>query len=140
MMRSDIAHAIKEKLITLGIFSTVCGLGSDKPSYPLARVWIPGCPKENLDNKPEARIDLRVALQLETWLQKDQNGNSIDGPLYDLVDQAFAALHNYKLTGKGSQPLEVHDFPGISTYNSDGPTIYLLQISARVMPRSFSLT
>ena len=140
MMRADIADVIKGQLVGLGIFGTVCGMGCDKPAYPLARVWIPGCPKENLDNTPQARIDLRVALQLETWLKKDDDGNSIDAPLYDLVDQVFAALHDYKMAGKGSQPLVVHDFPGLGEYNSEGPTVYLLQISARVIPRTFSLT
>lgn len=139
MMRSEIASFIKAALSDVGVFSSVVGIGSDKPVYPLARVWIPGT-KDNLDNAPQARIDLRVAVQIETWLEKDDDGNSIDGPLYDLVDTVFTALHGLQMTGRGSQPLIVHDSPGLGEYGSDRPAIYLLQVSARVMPETFSLT
>ena len=139
MMRSDIASVIKTALSGIGVFSAVVGVGSDKPQYPLARVWIPGT-KENLDNAPQARIDLRAAVQIETWLDKDDDGNTIDGPLYDLVDQVFAALHGLQLPGRGSQPLVVYDSPGLGEYGSDRPVIYLLQVSARVLPDAFSLT
>ena len=139
MMRADIANAVKDILSGTGAFATVSGIGCDKPSYPLARVWIPGCPKENLDNAPQARIDLRVAVQVETFLT-ESNGLTDDAPLYDLVDTAFAALHNQQLPGRGSQPLIVYDSPGLGEYRSDGPAVYLLQVSVRVLPDAFSLT
>lgn len=139
MMRADIVTVIKNSLSGLGVFATVCGIGSDKPVYPLARVWIPGT-KDNLDNAPQARIDLRAVVQIETWLEKDADGNSIDGPLYDLVDSVFSALHGLQMPGRGSQPLIVYDSPGLGEYGNDRPATYLLQVSARVIPEAFSLT
>lgn len=139
-MRSDIVTAIQEKLTAAGDFSMVCGLHSDKPAYPLARVWYQGA-RENLDNEPQARLNSNIGVQIETVLEKDENGNSVDGPLYDLVDTAFNALHNYKLPGAGSQNLWVYDAPGLSGFKADdGPSIYLLTVTARVIPESFSLT
>lgn len=138
-MRADIVDVIKNSLGGLGVFATVCGIGSDKPTYPLARVWIPGT-KDNLDNAPQARIDLRAVVQIETWLEKDDDGNSIDGPLYDIVDSVFSALHGMQIPGRGSQPLIVYDSPGMGEYGADRPAIYLIQVSARVIPEAFSLT
>jgi hypothetical protein len=140
-MRSDLAQAIKDLLAATGQFGSVIGLGGDQPVYPLARVWIKGCPKaDNLENRPEAMLDLRVIVRIEARLAKDGDGNSIDGPLYDLADTAFNALHNIKLPGKGSLPLVVYDHPGLRAYNSDGPAAHTMQVSARVLPQSFSLT
>jgi hypothetical protein len=139
-MRADIADTIKSTLSGLGVFGAVCGLTADKPIYPLARVWIPGCPKDNLDNAPQARIDLRVAVQIETHLERDADGNSIDGSLYDLVDQVFAALHGLQLPGRGSQPMIVYDSPGLSGLGESGQAVYMLQVSVRVIPELFSLT
>lgn len=140
MMRADITSAIKSIIKNAGVFGMVCGLDSSKPVYPLARVWVPGCPKDNQDNSPQARIDLRIAVQIETLLERDSDGNTIDGPLYDLVDTVFSALHNKSLTGRGSQPLIVYDSPGLAGFQNDSPVVYLLQVSARVIPESFSLT
>lgn len=141
MMRSDIAQAIKDMLAATGKFGTVCGLGSDKPTYPLVRAWINGCPKDgNINNTPDALIDLRVAVQIETWLPKDDDGNSIDTTLYDLVDTAFAALHDKKLPGRGSLPLITYDHPGLGGYSSDGPAVYTMQVSVKVAPQHFSIT
>lgn len=140
MMRADIVGAIQELLRATGVFSRVCGIGSDKPAYPLARVWANGCPAKNLDDAPKPRLDLRIAVQIETNPVKDADGNTDERALYDLVDRAFLALHNVKLPGKGSQPLIVHDHPGLQLYEQAKPMVYLLQVSARVMPASFSLT
>ncbi|ADW16383.1 hypothetical protein Despr_0194 [Desulfobulbus propionicus DSM 2032] len=140
MMRAEISDAIKGRLSSLGVFGSVCGLVADKPVYPLAKVWAPGCPKENLDNSPQARIDLRVAVQIETHLERDADGNSIDSPLYNLVDQVFSTLHGLQLPGRGSQPMIVFDSPGLSGFGDSGQAVYLLQVSVRVMPELFSLT
>ncbi len=141
MMRADIVKSIQGLLRATGVFSTVCGIGSDKPTYPLVRVWANGCPANgNLNDSPKARIDLRVAVQIETTPAKDANGNTDESALYDLVDQSFMALHNVKLPGKGSQPLVVHDHPGLQGYEQAKPAMYLLQVSVRVIPSSFSLT
>lgn len=141
MMRADVVNVIQELLRATGVFSTVCGIGSDKPVYPVARVWANGCPLNgNLNDAPKPRIDLRVAVQIETNPVKDADGNTDESALYDLVDQAFMALHNIKLPGKGSQPLIVHDHPGLQLYEQTKPMVYLLQVSVRVMPASFSLT
>lgn len=141
MMRDDIAQAIKGMLAATGMFGAVCGLGSDKPAYPLARVWINGCPRDgNIDNTPDALLDLRVVVQIETWLPKDNDGNSIDTALYDLVDTAFAGLHNKKIPGKGTLPLIAYDHPGLGAYSSDGPAVYTIQVSVRVAPQHFSIT
>jgi hypothetical protein len=141
MMRAEIAQEIQKLLAATGQFKAVLGLGSDKPEYPLARVWVSGGLKDaNIENRPEAFIDLRVVLQIEIWLAKDDDGNSIDGPIYDLVDVSFNALHGKKLPGKGSQHLIVYDFPGLIEYKSDAPAVYTIQVSARVLPKQFSLT
>lgn len=141
MMRADIVKAIQGLLRATGVFSAVCGIGSDKPVYPLARVWANGCPANgNLNDAPTARIDLRVAVQIETCPEKDADGNTDESELYDLVDHAFKVLHNIKLPGKGSQPLIVHDHPGLQLYEQTKPMVYLLQVSVRVMPATFSLT
>lgn len=141
MMRADLVGTIQELLRATGAFSTVCGIGSDKPTYPLARVWVNGCPANgNLNDTPKARIDLRVAVQIETNPVKDADGNTDESTLYDLVDRTFLALHNVKLPGKGSQPLIVHDHPGLQGYEQSKPVVYLLQVSARVIPASFSMT
>jgi len=141
MMRADIVKAIQDLLRATGAFSTVCGIGSDNPTYPLARVWANGCPANgNLNDSPKARIDLRVAVQVETNPVKDADGNTDESALYNLVDQSFMALHNVKLPGKGSQPLSVHDHPGLQGYKQAKPVVYLLQVSVRVIPASFSLT
>ena len=138
-MRKEIVDYIKDRLTETGKYKEVCGLGSKTPEYPLARVWAPGCAEPNPDNRPEARIDLRIAVQIETILREDKNGNSVDGGLYDLVDAAFAALQNLKLPGKGSQPLIVYDSPGLGEYKTDGPAVYTLQVSIRVILPVFSL-
>lgn len=140
-MRNEVAEAIKGLLLATGQFGAVLGLGSDKPSYPLARVWVNGSPRDNnINGAPNTLIDLRVAVQIETHLGKDDDGNSIDATLYGLVDTAFDALHNAKLPGRGSLPLIVYDHPGLGAYSSDGPAVYTMQVSARVMPETFSLT
>jgi len=139
-MRADLVEVIQGILLGTGVFDTVCGLSSDKPKYALARVWYQGCPK-NMDNAPQARLDANLGVQIETVLEKDADGNSIDAPMYDLVDTAFNALHGYELPGKGSQPLIVYDSPGWSNFKSEGgAAIYLLTVSARVIPENFSLT
>lgn len=139
-MRSDLVAAIKAKLTATGVFTTVCGLSSEKPSYPLVRVWYQGA-KENMDNSPQARLNSNLGVQIETNLVKDVNGDSVDGPLYDLIDAAFSALHNCELPAIGIQKLIVLDSPGLSEYKADsGPAIYLLTVSARVIPEAFSLT
>jgi len=140
MMRADIVKAIQDLLRTTGAFSTVCGIGSDKPTYPLARVWANGCPQKNIENTPQAMIDLRVAVQIETNPVVDQDGNSDETLLYDLVDRAFKALHDAKLPGKGSLPLIVHDHPGLSAYEQSKPLVYLMQVSVRVVPEAFSIS
>lgn len=139
-MRKELVSYIKTVLTNTGKFSTVCGLGSDKPKYPLVRVWVPGTPPQNLDNDPQARIDLRIAVQIETMLEKDAEGNTIDGPLYDLVDETFSALHGALPQGAGIQPFIVYDSPGLGEYASDSPAVYLMQVSARVIPEAFALT
>ena len=140
MMRADIVKSIQGLLRATGVFSTVCGIGSDKPTYPLARVWANGCPPKNIENNPQAMIDLRVAVQIETHPVVDQDGNSDETALYDLVDRAFKALHNVRFSGKGSLPLIVYDNPGLSAYEQSKPLVYLMQVSVRVIPASFSLT
>ncbi len=139
MMRADIVKSIKGLLRGTGKFSTVCGIGSDKPTYPLARVWANGCPKDNIENSPQAMIDLRVAVQIETHPVVDQDGNSDETALYDLVDQSFKALHDAKLPGKGSLPLIAYDHPGLSAYEQSKPLVYLMQVSVRVVPEAFSI-
>ena len=141
-MRSEIVDAIKALLTETEEFETVCGMHSDKPSYPLVRVWYQGAPK-NLDDSPQARIVANLGIQIETILKKDLNGDSIDGPLYDLVDVAFNALHNVKIDANGIQPLIAYDSPGMDGFQEKtdgGPAIYLLTVTARVIPESFSLT
>jgi len=138
MMRADIVNSIKGLLEATGVFSSVCGIGSEKPGYPLVRVWANGCPQTNIENSPRAMIDLRVAVQIETHPVLDSNGNSDEAGLYDLVDSAFKALHNMKLPGKGSLPLIVFDHPGLSTYEQSKPLVYLIQVSVRVVPEAFS--
>lgn len=140
MMRADIVKSIQDLLRATGVFSTVCGIGSDKPTYPLARVWANGCPPKNIENNPQAMIDLRVAVQIETYPVVDQDGNSDETALYDLVDRAFGTLHEVKLPGKGSLPLIVYDSPGLSAYEQSKPLVYLLQVSVRVVPGEFSIT
>lgn len=140
MMRADIVKSIQGLLRGTGLFSTVCGIGSDKPTYPLARVWANGCPAKNIDNSPQAMIDLRVAVQIETHPAIDEDGNTDETALYDLVDRSFIALHNVRFSGKGSLPLIVYDNPGLSAYEQSKPLVYLMQVSVRVVPASFSLT
>lgn len=140
MMRADIVGAIQELLRATGVFSRVCGIGSDKPSYPLAKVWANGCPQKNIENRPQAMIDLRVAVQIETHPVLDQDGNSDETVLYDLVDSAFKALHNVELPVKGSLPLIVYDNPGLSAYEQSKPLVYLMQVSVRVVPEAFSIS
>lgn len=140
MMRADVVKAIQDLLRATGVFSTVCGIGSDKPAYPLARVWANGCPQTNIENSPQAMIDLRVAVQIETYPVLDLDGNSDETGLYDLVDSTFNALHDVKLPGKGSLPLIVYDHPGLSAYEQAKPLVYLLQISVRAVPEAFSIT
>lgn len=139
-MRADIVKSIQDLLRATGVFSTVCGIGSDKPTYPLARVWANGCPQTNIENSPQAMIDLRVAVQIETHPVVDQDGNTDETALYDLVDRAFEALHDAKLPGKGSLPLVAHDHPGLSAYEQSKPLVYLMQVSVRVVPGEFSIT
>lgn len=141
-MRSELVATIKALLTATEKFSTVCGMHSDKPAYPLARVWHHGSPK-NLDDTPQARIVTNLGVQIETILKKDAAGNSIDKPLYDLVDAAIAALHNVRPAGAGIQPLIVYDAPGMDAFQekTDGsPAIYLLTVTARVIPETFALT
>ncbi len=139
-MRSEIVTAVKDRLADTGVFSTLCGLSSDKPSYPLCRVWYHGG-KENINNEPLTEIPSRIAVQIETVLEKDEDGNSIDGPLYDLVDAAFNSLSEYKLPGKGHGQFIVLDAPGIQEFKADsGPAVYLLTVLVPVVPKYFTLT
>lgn len=139
-MRSDIVAAIQTRLTATGVFSAVCGLSSDKPAYPLARVWYHGA-KENINNEPLTEISSQIGVQIETVLEKDASGNSIDGPLYDLVDAAFNSLSEYKLPGKGHRQFIVMDSPGLQVFQMDsGPAVYLLTVFVRVIPDKFSLT
>lgn len=141
-MRADLVGAIRGILSGTRAFASVCGLSSDKPAYPLARVWCQGTPEKNLDNAPQARIEIHFGVQIETVLAKDGDGNSIDGPLYDLADTAFNAMHGYQLPGRGSQKLIVYDSPGLSSFKSEGPgpAVYLMTVTVRVIPENFSLT
>ncbi len=139
MMRADIVNIIKGLLDGTGVFATVCGIGSEKPKYPLVRVWANGCPQKNMENIPQAMIDLRVAVQIETYPAADANGNTDETTLYDLVDRSFKALHDAKLPGKGSLPLIVYDHPGLSAYEQSKPLVYLMQASVRVVPEAFSI-
>lgn len=146
-MRSEIVEAVKAVLLDTGVFAGVCGLSADKPVFPLVRVWSQGTRGDNnLDNDPQARVDLLLGVQIETWLEKDAAGNSVDKPLYDLVDAAFNALHNYKLPGRGSQKLIVHDSPGLDSFDTKkgqeatGDAVYRMTVSVRVIPENFSLT
>jgi len=140
MMRADIVNSIRGLLRATGVFSTVCGIGSDKPTYPLARVWANGCPQTNIEKRPQAMIDLRVAVQIETHPAVDQDGNTDETALYDLVDRAFGALHEVRFPGKGSLPLIVYDYPGLSAYEQSKPLVYLMQVSVRVVPGAFLIT
>lgn len=139
-MRADIVGAIQGLLTATGAFSTVCGIGSDKPTYPLARVWANGCPATNIENTPQAMIDLRVAVQIETHPVIDADGNTDETKLYDLIDTTFNALHNVLLPGRGAKHLVVYDHPGLSAYEQSKPMVYLMQVSVRVLPELFSLT
>lgn len=139
-MRPELVTAIQVKLVATGVFSMVCGLHSDKPSYPLARVWYQGV-KDNINNEPLTEITSAIGVQIETVLEKDVNGNSIDGPLYDHVDTAFNALSEHKLPGKGHRQFIVLDHPGLQDFKIDGgPAAYLLTVFARVIPDKFTLT
>jgi len=140
MMRSDIVGAIQGLLTSTGAFSTVCGIGSEKPVYPLARVWANGSQQPNLENTPQAMLDLRVAVQIETMPVVDAFGNTDESTLYNLVDATFAAIHNVLLPGRGAKHLIVLDNPGLSAYEQSKPMVYLLQVSVRVLPDVFSLT
>jgi len=140
-MRSEIAETIKSLLMATGKFAAVVGIGADKPAYPLARVWINGSPKDsNINDSPDALIDLRVAVQIETWLPKDEQGDSVETVLYEMVDAAYLALHNAKLPGKGiARPLICLDHPGMTAYAHDSPAVYTMQVSVWVAPRHFSI-
>lgn len=140
-MRKELVASIKAALVASGAFSKVTGLGAEKPTYPLVRVYIPGSKDENLDNSPQVRLDMRVAVQIETNLETDANGDTLDGPLYDLVDSVFSTLQNIVPPGIkcGVQPLAVLDSPGLGAFNQEGPTVYLLQVATRVIPATFSL-
>lgn len=140
MMRADIVNAIKGLLVDTGVFTSVCGISSEKPGYPLARIWANGCPQINIENRPQAMIDLRVAVQIETFPVLDPDGNSDETVLYNLVDSAFEALHNVALPGRGLLPLIVHDHPGLSVFEQSKPLVYLMQVSVRVVPQAFSTT
>lgn len=139
-MRSEIITAVQALLASTGVFSMVCGMHSDKPDYPLCRVWYQGV-KGNISDKAITEISASIGVQIETVLAKDDNGNSIDAPLYSLVDTAFDALSEYKLPGKGSQQFIVMDSPGLQEFQADsGPAAYLMTVIARVVPGYFTLT
>lgn len=139
-MRSEIVSAIQARLAASNAFAQVCGLHSDKPSYPLVRVWYHGT-KENINNEPLTEITSSIGIQIETVLEKDAVGNSVDAPLYDLVDAAFNSLSEFKLPGRGHRQFIVLDQPGLQEFQIDsGPAVYLLTILVRVVPGKFSLT
>jgi len=140
-MRKEIVSIVQAMLTASGAFAKVAGIRTDRPLYPLARVWIPGSTDKPIDTLPQALLDLRVAVQVETAIEMDADGNSLEGPLYDLVDAVFSALHAQFLPGvkSGAHPLIVFDSPGIGEFNPDGATAYLLQVSVRVVPAAFTL-
>jgi hypothetical protein len=138
-MRSDVVTAVKGRIEAIPEIAMVSGLGVDKPKYPLVRVWAKGTPAENLDNSPQARIDLRLVIQVETFLET-VNDATVDDGLYDAVDAVFAALHGHLLPGRGSQPIIVYDNPGLLNFDADKRVVYQLQASVRVMPGQFALT
>ena len=139
-MRADIVAAVQARLAGLAEVAMVCGLGVEKPAYPLVRVWAKGTPESNLDNAPQARIDLRLVVQIETYLETDEDGRTDETALYGAVDAVFTVLHGYQLPGRGSQPIIMFDHPGLLDLDADKRAIYQLQASVRVLPDLFSLT
>ena len=140
-MRSEIVDAIKGILSGTNKFGSVIGLGSDRPKYPLARVWLNGTPRdENLNDAPASLLELRAAVQIETWVAKDEDGNTDESGLYDLVDVVFDSLQNVKLPGAGSMPMVVYDHPALGAYSNEGPAVYTMQVSIRVSPQYFTTT
>lgn len=140
-MRKELVNHIRAQLEATGAFGMVAGIGCEKPRYPLARVWSNSTPAKNREDLPTAFIELAIAVQIETKLAVGVDGRTDDGPLYDLVDTVFSALHGHTPEdSKGLMPLIVHDAPGIGQYASDAPAVYVMQISAAVVPAAFSLT
>lgn len=143
-MRREIGEEIRQVLRDSGLFAKVCGLDTVKPLYPLIRVWAhSSAGADRVDqnyNDPPPYLDLRYLLQIETELQKDEaSGDSIDGPIYDLVDALYVLLHRARLLGEGIEPFTILDTPGMLGYEKEGPVIYMLTLSVRVVPKLFQL-
>lgn len=138
-MRSDVVTAVKGIIESTDGVAVVSGLGAYKPKYPLVRVWAKGTPEGNLNDPPNARIDLRLVIQVETFLEVVDDVTVDDG-LYDVVDAVFLALNGAQLTGRGSQPIIVYDNPGLIDFDADKRATYQMQASVRVMPGQFALT
>lgn len=140
-MRQEIVAAIKARLADQCNFSKVCGLGfRAKGQGALCRVWCQGTPNSNVEEQP-SHVELIIPLQIETVLPVNGDGDSDESDLYALVDAVFLAMQQYKLPGRGSEPIKVRDYPGMKEWSADGgPAIYTMHALIRVYPHNFSLT
>ena len=138
-MRAEVVDAVIERILQKsgGKIAMAAGLLVESPKYPLVRVWAK-CAPENLDNSPQARIDLRLVVQVETFIEV-VDGFTNEKGLYDAVDSVFFALHGHRIPGGGTQRIIVYDTPGLLDFDSDKRAIYQMQASVRVVPDNFSL-
>lgn len=133
-MYDTLLTGIKALIVNANLYSSVqCGLG--RPTgYPSASLWLQKASAQT--GTQEQLEDVSVMVQIQGYAEDDAEQSYME--MLALVAATRSVLHLARLPGRGSLPLSSGTCEAMRM-EQGGPTVYLLNVQARVVPSTFSL-
>ena len=133
-MLAALLTATADLLTTTGAFpSVVCGVGAPDAGYPAINLWLQK--SGAAAGKVDPLEDVQILVQVQSYAGEDKAAGYLG--LLDLVDTAKGALHRARLPGHGAQQLSVADIEAMRL-PENGPMVYVIRVTVRVNPSSFT--